>query len=109
VEEFLLKQSGVRRATAVGDYRRRVEVLEELDVLVETSDFRGLVKNFQSYGGRTPLISTTKNTAIFALSAGVSLRVNSAPRENWGLSLIEGTDRELLRSSECLWPELFCK
>ena len=39
VEEFLLEKCGVRRAEAVGDYRRRVDVIEELTFIVETDDF----------------------------------------------------------------------
>lgn len=39
VEEFLLNKCGVRQAEVVGDYRRRVEVVEELAFLIESEDF----------------------------------------------------------------------
>jgi DNA polymerase (family 10) len=91
VEEFLLGKAAARRVEAVGDYRRRVEVIEEMGFIAETSNFAALVAKIESYGGRTPLVEATKTTATFALSAGVSLRVDAATRKNWGLSLVRCT------------------
>src|SRR5579859_2481591 len=88
MEEFLLGKAGARRVEAVGDYRRRVEVIEQLDFVVETSNFAALVSKMESYGGRTPLVEATKTTSTFALSSGVSLRLEAATRKNWGLSLV---------------------
>ncbi|MEA2264250.1 MAG: polymerase [Acidobacteriaceae bacterium] len=90
VEEFLGK-AAARRVEAVGDYRRRVEVIEEMHFIVETSNFAALAAKIESYGGRTPLVEATKTTATFALPAGVSLRVDAATRKNWGLSLVRCT------------------
>ena len=53
VEEFLISKCGVRRAEVAGDYRRRVEVIEELVFLVETVDFPSVVSKVHRYGGRT--------------------------------------------------------
>jgi DNA polymerase (family 10) len=88
VEEFLLEKCGVTRAEAAGDYRRRVEVIEELSFVVETGDFTPLISKLQRYGGRTPLLSSTKDSGLFALSSGILLRVHLATRPNWGLALI---------------------
>src|SRR5690349_3126155 len=43
VERYLRERCPVRRVQAVGDYRRRVEVIEELAFLVETDDFAAVV------------------------------------------------------------------
>jgi DNA polymerase (family X) len=91
MEEFLLGKAAARRVEVVGDYRRRVEVIEELNFVVEPSNFAALVAEVENYGGRTPLVKSTKTSATFALSAGVSLRVDAAARKNWGLSLIRCT------------------
>ncbi len=91
VEEFLLGKAGARRVEAVGDYRRRVEVIEQMDFVVETSNFAALVAKTEGYGGRTPLVKATKTSATFALSAGVSLHLDAATRKNWGLSLVRCT------------------
>jgi DNA polymerase (family 10) len=91
VEEFLLDKCGVRQVEAVGDYRRRVDIIEELAFIVETADFAALVARLERYGGRTPLLSSTKDSALYALSVGVLLRVDAASRENWGLSLLRCT------------------
>jgi DNA polymerase (family X) len=91
MEEFLLGKAAARRVEAVGDYRRRVEVIEQMDFIVETSNFAALVCKIESYGGRTPLVKSTKTSAMFALSAGVSLRVDAASSKNWGLSLVRCT------------------
>ncbi len=94
VEEFLLEKCGVRRVEAVGDYRRRVDVIEELDFIVETDNFPGVVSRLERYGGRTLLLSATRNTASYALSSGVILRIHTASRENWGLALVRYTGSE---------------
>jgi DNA polymerase (family 10) len=94
VEEFLLEKCGVRRAEAVGDYRRRVDVIEELAFIVETDDLPGVVSRLERYGGRTPLLDATPDTASYALSSGVTLRIYKASRENWGLALVRYTGSE---------------
>ena len=91
VEEFLLDVCKVRAAEAVGDYRRRVETIEELSFIVDTDDFAALIARLARYGGRTPLIASTKTSAMFSLSSGVLLRIDQATQDNWGLSLIKGT------------------
>ena len=87
-EEFLLEKCGVTRADAVGDYRRRVDVINQLEFVIETDDFGAVVSQLGRYGGRTPLLRATPTGASYALSCGVILRVHKASHENWGLALI---------------------
>jgi DNA polymerase (family 10) len=91
IETYLLKRAGVTRAEAVGDYRRRVEVIEELLFVVATNDFAKLISQMERYGGRTSLVESTKESAVFALSAGPLLMIDLADAKNWGLSLIRNT------------------
>ncbi len=91
VEEFLLDICKVRAAEAVGDYRRRVETIEELFFIVETNDFAALIARLKRYGGRTPLVASIKTSATFSLSSDILLRIDQATKENWGLSLIKCT------------------
>jgi DNA polymerase (family X) len=91
VEEYLVSKCRVRRADVVGDYRRRAEVIEELEYIIETDDFPGVVARLQRYGGRTPLVSSSKDTALFTMSSGIQLRIQLASPKEWGLSLIEFT------------------
>jgi DNA polymerase (family 10) len=87
VEEFLLGACRVKRAEVVGDVRRRVEVIEELAFVIETEDFPGVVARLQRYGGRTPLVSSGEDNAVFALSSGVMLRIQLAGNKDWGLKM----------------------
>src|SRR4051812_47921261 len=87
IEEFLLNACHVKRAEAAGDYRRRVEVIEELVFVVETDDFPSVVERLQRYGGRTPLIDAGADHASFALSSGILLRLQLATNKNWGFHL----------------------
>jgi len=91
VESFLLDVCKVRAAEVVGDYRRRVETLEELSFIVETDDFAAMITRLERYGGRTPLIASTRTSATFSLSSGVLLQIDQATKQNWGLSLIRCT------------------
>jgi DNA polymerase (family 10) len=88
VEEFLLARCGVRRAEAAGDYRRRVEVVEELVFVIETVDFAASLEKFSRFGGRTPLVTSDKQEAVFKVSAGLLVRLRKALPEEWGLALL---------------------
>ena len=91
IEAYLLKRAGAKRAEAVGDYRRRVEVIEELSFVVETDDFAKLTSQMERYGGRTSIVESTKESAVFALSSGPLLIINLSVGKDWGLSLIRHT------------------
>ena len=95
LEDFLVEKCGVRAAQVVGDYRRRAEVIDEISFIVDTEDFPALLTRLQRYGGRTPLMNSSKGSAVLALSSGIRLRVQAAARRDWGLSLIAGTGSKL--------------
>src|SRR5712671_3669053 len=91
VEEFLLGPCRVKRAEVVGEVRRRAEVIEELAFVVEAEDFAAVVARLERYGGRTPLVSSGKDNAVFALSSGVMLRIQLAGKKDWGLQMVACT------------------
>ena len=91
IESYLLKRAGATRVEAVGDYRRRVEVIEELSFVVQTDNFAELTSQMKRYGGRTSLVESTEESATFALSSGPLLRINLANAKDWGLSMIRQT------------------
>ena len=91
IEAFLIEKCQVKKVEAVGDFRRRVEVIDGLAFAIETEDFKAVVSKLERYGGGTPLLSSTKDTAAFALSSGILLRIRTATRQNWGLALIRCT------------------
>jgi DNA polymerase (family 10) len=91
IEQFLARQAGVERVEAVGEYRRRVEIISKLDFLVQTQDFGAVANAMKHYGGRTPLIELTATTATYSLSSGPILCLERARKENWGLFEIRAT------------------
>jgi DNA polymerase (family 10) len=91
VEEFLLGPCRVKRAEVAGEVRRRAEVVGELGFVIETDDFDSVVARLQRYGGRTPLVSSGKDHALFALSSGVLLRIRLAGKKDWGLQMVACT------------------
>jgi len=95
IEAFLVGSCGAKRAEAVGDYRRRVEVIEELGFIVESQDFMGVIARMQRYGGRLPLLSADADSAVFALSSGVRLRLQHAKKDDWGFHMIACTGSKM--------------
>ena len=91
IEEYLLRKGHVGRIEAMGAYRRRVEVIDELAFLVETPDLPALVQRVERYGGQTPLLQLTGTTALFSLSAGVALRIEADTSKGWGTAAIRST------------------
>jgi DNA polymerase (family 10) len=94
IEEFLLSKCAVKAVQAVGAYRRRVEVIEEIAFVIDTDDFPSVVKRLQSYGGRTELLSASSDCAVYALAAGVTLRLHLCSSSDWALALIAETGSE---------------
>jgi DNA polymerase (family 10) len=90
IKTFLLK-AGCDRVEAVGEYRRRVEVIERFDFLIQTSDFGGVIEAMKRYGGRTSLVGSTENTATYLLSSGPLLCIEHVDPKNWGFFMIRGT------------------
>lgn len=91
IQHFLLKQCGAVRAIAAGEYRRCVEVIRDLDLIVETPDFNATAEAFQRFGGRTPALEVSQKHATFSLPSGPVLRLEPAAKPNWGLALIRHT------------------
>jgi DNA polymerase (family 10) len=91
IEEFLLRVCHVSRAEAAGDYRRRIEVIEELVFVIETDDFPKVVAQMQRYGGRTPLVDAGADHASFALSSGILLRLRVVADKVWGFHMVACT------------------
>jgi DNA polymerase (family 10) len=91
IEEFLIGRCRVGRVETAGDYRRRVEVVQDLVFVVETDDFAAVVERMQRYGGGTPLVSSQNGHAVFSLSSGILLRLQHAAKESWGYHLVTCT------------------
>jgi DNA polymerase (family 10) len=94
IEEFLFAKCGVKAAQVVGACRRRVEVIDELAFVIQTDDFPSLVRRMQRYGGRMALLESSADGAVFALAAGITLRLHVCCSRDWGLSLIAETGSE---------------
>jgi DNA polymerase (family 10) len=94
IEEFLLVKCPVKAVQVVGACRRRVEVIEEIAFVIETDDFPAVVKRMQRYGGRTALLESSANGAMFALAAGIILRLHPCSARAWALCLIAETGSE---------------
>jgi DNA polymerase (family 10) len=78
----------------VGACRRRVEVIEEIAFVIETDDFPFVVRRLQRYGGRTELLEASPDGAVYALAAGITLRLCVSSSRDWGRSLIAETGSE---------------
>ena len=88
VESFLLDKCRVSRAQIVGDYRRRTEIIEGLSFLIATDDFPFVISKLLRFGGRTPLLRSTSDSAEFMLSSEICLAVHVATEQTWGQALV---------------------
>ena len=107
IERFLLDKCGVAAVQVTGACRRRVEVIEEIDFVIQTEDFSAVVRKVERYGGRTPLLEWTESDARFALPSGIELHLRHAQPNEWGLCLIAATGSEThLRKLKAVTGEL---
>lgn len=91
IAKFLVNSAGAERAEAVGEYRRRVEVISRLDFVIQTRDFSAVAQAMKRYGGRLDPIEVTATTATYSLPSGPLLCLERAEKKNWGVCLIRGT------------------
>jgi DNA polymerase (family X) len=92
IRRFLDKRCGVGRAEAVGAYRRRVEVIDELSFLIQTEDFPAVSKQIKSYGGgQTEVLAAREKEEVWRLSSGIKLRIQASTTDRWGLDLLLST------------------
>jgi DNA polymerase (family 10) len=91
IENFLLNKAGSERVEAVGDYRRRVEIIDRFHFLIQTRHFDQAIEAMKRYGGRTSLVEATAVTATYSLPSGPLLCLERCTKRNWGLALIRGT------------------
>src|SRR4030095_189232 len=94
IKAFFAERCVIRTAEAVGDYRRRVEVVQEISFLVETDNLDGLLKEVARYGGKADVLTATESNAAIRLSSGTLLRLTASPAKRWGLGLILSTGSE---------------
>ncbi len=94
IEEFLLSKCGAQAVQVVGAFRRRVEVIEEIAFVIETDDFPSVATWLQRYGGRTELLEAFADGAVYALAAGITVRLRLCSSRDWGLCLISETGSE---------------
>ena len=90
IEEVLLNQCGVRHAEVVGEYRRRVEVIEEIAFVIETDDFDWVLSKLERNGGRTMRQFWERQRGVCPLVGNL---IASPPcrQRGWGVALIECT------------------
>lgn len=91
IHSFLTERCGVHRIAITGDVRRRVELIDEISFLIETSHLSDVVAKLQRYGGRAELLESAEASARFALPAGVTLRIENSSRRVWGIASIVTT------------------
>ncbi len=94
IKTFLINECGVRRAEAVGDYRRRVEVIREISFLIETENLPTVSRKLERYGGKADVLEASENEAMLQLSTGVRLKLTTASRKNWGSALVLSSGSE---------------
>ena len=91
IEKFLMSRIGVERVEAVGEYRRRVEIISRLEFVVLACDFGAVINGMRGYGGHLGVIESTATTVTYSLPSGPLLRLERAQKKNWGLALIRAT------------------
>jgi len=110
IEKFLLDKCNVSRVEVTGDYRRRLEVVGEICCIIDTDNFPAVVWKFEHYGGRAELLTSEANRAVFRLSSGLILRIETANKKKWGLALIVSTGSEdhlrKLEATGCNWEKI---
>jgi DNA polymerase (family 10) len=91
IEQFLLERCKAVRAVAVGDYRRKVEVIEELVFLIETRDFCETARRCATFGGGISMLKLNAEAASYLLPSGPILRIQSESKRAWGIGMIRHT------------------
>ncbi|HEY7165024.1 MAG TPA: DNA polymerase/3'-5' exonuclease PolX [Candidatus Binatia bacterium] len=85
--EYLGKGAGIERVEVAGSYRRRMETVGDLDILVCCENAEPLMERFQSYPevARVVAAGTTRGTVVMRSGIQVDLRI--LPHRCYGAAL----------------------
>jgi DNA polymerase (family 10) len=91
IENFLRTKAGAERVEAAGEYRRRVEIIDRFDFLIQAAEFNPVIEAMMRYGGRTSLIESSATSATYTLPSGPLLCLEHVQPNVWGTALIRAT------------------
>ena len=83
----LREVNGVRRAVAVGDYRRRKETLDRLDILVACDEDSPVMDRFVNDDGIAEVLARGKTHSSACSDDGMPIDLRIIPEDDFGLAL----------------------
>ncbi len=86
--QHLIASREVPRVEVVGAVRRRVEVIEEIELLVDRAEWETAVARLARFGGGLPPVAVQPDRATFQLPESVLVTLHGGASGKWGLALI---------------------
>ncbi|MDT8285474.1 MAG: DNA polymerase/3'-5' exonuclease PolX [Elusimicrobiales bacterium] len=85
--EYLRKGKGVRRAEAAGSYRRGVETVGDLDILVTHDEGSGVMDRFAGYDEVEKVVAKGGTRSTVVLRSGLQVDLRAVAGESYGAAL----------------------
>jgi len=86
--EYLGKTEGVDRVEAAGSYRRRLETVGDLDILVTGDAPAAVMDRLASYSAVEEVVSRGETRSTVRLRSGLQVDVRAVARESYGAALV---------------------
>jgi DNA polymerase (family 10) len=84
--DYLRRHPGARKVEAAGSFRRRLETVGDIDILVVSDDAEGVTAHFIAYPRVRQVGGGTKGSVVLESGLQVDLRV--LPEESYGAALL---------------------
>jgi len=79
--------AGVRRVVVAGSYRRRLETVGDLDILVTTANAAAVMQSFTHYDEVREVLAEGETRSSVVLRCGLQVDVRVVPLESYGAAL----------------------
>ncbi|MCX7591636.1 MAG: DNA polymerase/3'-5' exonuclease PolX [Kiritimatiellae bacterium] len=84
---YLRKSRAIKRLTPTGSYRRRLETVGDVDLLVTGVDAPEIMKRFVTYEGVDTVLAQGETRSSVKLRSGLQVDLRVVPEESYGAAL----------------------
>lgn len=88
IVDYLKQDSNIQDIEIAGSYRRRVETIGDVDILVTCDDASTVMDNFVKYDEVQQILSKGETRSSVILNAGIQVDLRVVPQKSYGAALL---------------------
>lgn len=86
--EYLKKDKNIKNIDIAGSYRRRMETIGDIDILVTCDNNLGIMDKFVNYDNVDEILSKGETRSSVILKSGIQVDIRVVPKKSYGAALL---------------------